>query len=126
MWKLGYVKSEAKLRGALAELEAARDAMLPRLRLERRSRSWNSGWMDALDACSMLDACEATVRSGLLRKESRGPFYREDYPFVDNEQWLCKVIVSREEDTWRSRYEPYALPYLEPEREREPFFEVDY
>jgi succinate dehydrogenase/fumarate reductase flavoprotein subunit len=66
------------------------------------------------------------VRSGRLRKESRGPFYREDYPFVDNENWLRKVILSRVDGKWGSRTEPYALPYLTPEKGREPFFEADY
>ncbi len=126
MWRLGYVKNEGKLLAALAALEALREETLPRMRLERASRNWNSGWIDALDTCSMLDACEATVRSGLLRKESRGPFYRDDYPVVDNADWLCKVIVGRSNGQWRSRTEPYALPYLAPEKAREPFFEADY
>ncbi len=126
MWQLGYVKNEAKLGAALEQIEALRARELPRLRLERASRAWNSGWRDALDLASMLDACEATVRSGLLRKESRGPFYREDYPFVDNENWLRKVILSRVDGKWGSRTEPYALPYLTPEKGREPFFEADY
>jgi succinate dehydrogenase/fumarate reductase flavoprotein subunit len=126
MWELGYVKNERKLRAALAALESLREEQLSRLRLQGTSRVWNTGWMDALDVGSMIDACEATVRSGLLRKESRGPFYRDDFPVVDNENWLCKVIVSRTNGQWRSRTEPYSLPYLAPEKGREPFFEVDY
>ncbi len=126
MWELGYVKSETRLGKALAALETLRDEQLPRLRLESTSANWNTGWLDALDLCSMLDACEATVRSGLLRQESRGPFYREDYPFVDNENWLRKVLVSRTNGEWRWRTEPYALPYLAPEKAHEPFFEADY
>ena len=126
MWELGYVKNEQKLQTALASLVRLREQQVPRLRLRSITRNWNTGWVDALDVCSMLDACEATVRSGLLRKESRGPFYREDYPYVDNVNWLRKVILSRTDGQWRSRTEPYALPYLKPEKEREPFFEADY
>jgi succinate dehydrogenase flavoprotein subunit len=126
MWELGYVKNERKFNVALEALQAVRQEMIPRLCLQSTSRSWNTGWMDALDACSMLDACEATVRSGLNRKESRGPFYREDYPYVDNENWMCRNIVSRVNGQWRSRIEPIPAPYLTPERGREPFFEVDY
>jgi succinate dehydrogenase / fumarate reductase flavoprotein subunit len=126
MWELGYVKSERKLLAARDAIGKIREEELPRLRLRSASRRWNVGWMDALDASSMLDACEATVRSGLLRRESRGPFYREDYPYVDNENWLCKVLLARTGDEWHSRTEPYALPYLQPERVREPFFEADY
>lgn len=126
MWRLGYVKNEAKLSGALAELMAIRAHDVPRMRLERAGRTWNTGWTDALDALSMLDACEATVRSGLLRKESRGPFYREDYPYVDNENWLRKIVLSRTDGEWRARTVPYSLPFLQPEAGREPFFDVDY
>ena len=126
MWELGYVKNEKKLQTALAALQSLREEQLQRLRLQSRSRVWNTGWMDALDVSCMIDACEATVRSGLLRKESRGPFYRDDYPVVDNEDWLCKVIVNRTNGQWQSRTEPYSLPYLTPEKGREPFFEVDY
>jgi succinate dehydrogenase/fumarate reductase flavoprotein subunit len=126
MWQLGYVKNEKKLQTALAALQSLREEQLPRLRLQSTSRVWNTGWMDALDVSCMIDACEATVRSGLLRKESRGPFYRDDFPVVDNENWLCKVIVNRTNGQWGSRTEPYSLPYLTPEKGREPFFEVDY
>lgn len=126
MWDLGYVKNEGKLRTALAALQSLREEQLPNLQLQSASRTWNTGWMDALDVGSMIDACEATIRSGLLRKESRGPFYRDDFPVVDNENWLRKVIVSRTNGQWHSRTEPYAIPYLAPEKGREPFFEVDY
>jgi len=60
------------------------------------------------------------------RKESRGPFYREDYPYVDNENWMCRNIISRVNGQWRSRIQPIPAPYLTPERGREPFFEADY
>ncbi len=126
MWELGYVKNEQKLNAALEALQAVRREMVPRLSLQSTSRSWNTGWMDALDVCSMLDACEATVRSGLNRKESRGPFYREDYPYVDNENWMCRNIVSRVDGEWRSRVQPIPATRLKPEKSREPFFETDY
>ena len=127
MWELGYVKNEAKLEAARDALRELRQRELSSMRLESTSRNWNTGWLDALDVASMLDACEAICRSGLLRKESRGAFYREDYPFIDNDNWLCKVILSRVgEDNWRVRYEPYATPHLKPDKGREPFFEADY
>ncbi|MBL8670151.1 MAG: FAD-binding protein [Alphaproteobacteria bacterium] len=126
MWELGYVKNEAKLNAALDGLLQVRAEMVPRFRLESASRAWNTGWQDALDVAAMLDACEATVRSGLLRKESRGPFFRDDYPFVDNETWLCKTLLRREGGEWRSRTAPIPTPHLKPEKLREPFFDADY
>jgi succinate dehydrogenase / fumarate reductase, flavoprotein subunit len=126
MWELGYVKNQEKMQAALDALQEVRDSTVPRLRLQSASRSWNTGWIDALDACSMLDACEATIRSGLNRKESRGPFYREDYPYVDNENWLCRNIVARVDGSWSSRTQAIEVPYVSPEKKREHFFEADY
>jgi succinate dehydrogenase/fumarate reductase flavoprotein subunit len=126
MWELGYVKNEQKFNVALEALQTVRREMVPRLRLQSTSLSWNTGWMDALDVCSMLDACEATVRSGMNRKESRGPFYREDYPYVDNEHWMCRNIISRVNGEWRTRTQPISATRLKPEKSREPFFEADY
>jgi succinate dehydrogenase / fumarate reductase flavoprotein subunit len=126
MWDLGFVKSEEKMSRALDRLREVRAEIVPRMRLQSASRAWNTGWMDALDVHSMLDACEATLRSGMLRKESRGPFYRKDYPYVDNENWLCKMIVSREGGQWSSRTEAYELTRLKPENLREHYFDADY
>jgi succinate dehydrogenase flavoprotein subunit len=126
MWELGYVKNETKLRATLGQLRELRERDVPRMRVQSTSRRWNTGWLDAIDVVAMLEACEATVTSALLRKESRGPFYREDYPFVDNENWIAKVILRRDGDGWASRIEPIPTPYLPPEKPREPFFEADY
>ena len=126
MWELGYIKNERNMQAALGRLQEVREDMVPHLSLQSTSRNWNTGWMDALDTCSMLDACEAMVRSGLNRKESRGPFYREDYPYVDNENWLCRNVLKRVDGEWQSRVQPIPTPYLTPEKAREPFFEADY
>lgn len=125
MWELGYVKNEQKFHAALDALNSVRTQMVPRLTLQSTWRNWNTGWMDALDVCAMLDACEATVRSALNRHESRGPFYREDYPYVDNESWLCRNIIRRVNGEWCSKTAPIPTPYLAPEKSRDPFFETD-
>lgn len=126
MWELGYIKNERKLNAALDALDEVRRDVVPRLALQSTTRNWNTGWMDAIDVSAMLDACEVTVRSGLNRKESRGPFYREDYPYVDNERWMCRNIISRQDGEWRSRVEPIPALHLAPDKQREPFFEADY
>jgi succinate dehydrogenase/fumarate reductase flavoprotein subunit len=40
---------------------------------------------------SSLVACEATIRSALMRQESRGAHYRSDFPKLDDER--CKVNI---------------------------------
>lgn len=127
MWEdMGYVKSATSMGRALAGLEKIRATAVPRMRLPRLGRAWNTGWVDALDVLCMLDTCEATVRSALRRTESRGPFYREDYPVVDNARWLARNIVRRIDGRWEHRTEAIPTPYLAPPAPVEPFFEVDY
>jgi succinate dehydrogenase / fumarate reductase, flavoprotein subunit len=36
---------------------------------------------------SSLIACEAIIRSALMRQESRGAHYRSDFPNLDDEKW---------------------------------------
>lgn len=136
MWeKMGYVKDEASMTAALGAFRQLRETMAPRMGLRSTSRRWNTGWIDAIDVYAMLDACEATARSGLYRKESRGPFYRRDYPYVDNDNWLVKIIQRwdpargagpADDDGVRFRTEPYATPVLKPPAGKQPFFEADY
>ncbi len=49
------------------------------------------------EAEAMLLSAEMQFRAALLRKESRGWFLREDYPNMDNKEWL-KWIVVEEKD----------------------------
>jgi succinate dehydrogenase / fumarate reductase flavoprotein subunit len=46
----------------------------------------------------MLDVAEMVAMASLLRKESRGAHYREDYPTKDDEQWLKNIIITRAAD----------------------------
>lgn len=45
-----------------------------------RGREYNPGWHTALDIRNLVTCAEATTRSAIERKESRGAQFREDYP----------------------------------------------
>lgn len=128
MWDhMGYVKSEAGMRAGLEKIERLRREKFPRLRLATTSTRWNRAWIDALDADDMLTVAEITIRSSLHRKESRGPFYREDYPVTDHEHWLRHTILRRD-----ARGEPVItsapvnLKWVTPPAKQEDFFKTDY
>lgn len=127
MWeKMGYVKSEAKMGEALGQLAEVREKLVPRMGLESLSRSWNYDWVDALDVEDMLDICELTIHSAKVRQESRGAFFREDHPYIDNKNWLRHTVVSRSGDGLRIETVPVELKYIRPESEREDFLSADY
>ena len=45
------------------------------------------------EAEAMVTCCEMQLRASTMRKESRGWFLREDYPLMDNKDWLKWIIV---------------------------------
>jgi succinate dehydrogenase / fumarate reductase flavoprotein subunit len=78
---VGIVRKEDEMQRALAGLEQlwarARKAHAP------GNREYNPGWHTAMDLPNLLTVSEAVTRAALLRKESRGGQFRDDYPRKD-------------------------------------------
>jgi len=55
---------------------------------------------------NMLNTSEAAIRSALVRKESRGSHFREDYPEEDNENWLGNVFARKTDAGIETWFEP--------------------
>ena len=62
------------------------------------NRQYNNGWHTAMDLDSLLVVSEAVTRAALLRKESRGAQFREDFPSKDAEWGRHNIVVSRSAD----------------------------
>ena len=123
--KMGYVKSEARMASALDDLADVRARLLPRMGLGSASRNWNYDWVDAIDVEDMLDVCEVTIRASMQRKESRGYFFREDYPVIDNRNWLKHIVAVRAGDGVRFEFTS-ANQKFAPENETDEFLTADY
>src|SRR5919112_852301 len=46
---------------------------------------------------SSLIACEAIIRSAIMRQESRGAHYRSDFPKLDDERWKVNIYCRKKE-----------------------------
>jgi len=54
------------------------------------------------------------IRMSIERKESRGPFFRKDFPETDNTQWLAANILKKSGNGFKFEARPYELPFFEP------------
>jgi succinate dehydrogenase / fumarate reductase flavoprotein subunit len=59
------------------------------------NREYNNGWHTAMDLENLLVVSEAITRAALLRKESRGAQFREDFPGKDAEWGKHSIVVQR-------------------------------
>ena len=90
---VGIVRMESEMQEALAMLEQlkAREAKVGVI----GNRQYNNGWHTAMDLRNLLMVSEAIARSAILRKESRGAQFREDYPNKDAE-WGKYNLITRQ------------------------------
>jgi succinate dehydrogenase / fumarate reductase flavoprotein subunit len=61
-------------------------------------RQYNNGWHTAMDLRNMLLVSEAVTRAALVREESRGAQFRDDFPDKDSEWGKYNNIVRRGSD----------------------------
>ncbi len=76
------------------------------------NRQYNPGWHTALDLHSLLTVSEAVTRAALVRKESRGAQFRDDYPSKNSAQFgkVNSVIARGPDGQMQVRLE--AIPPL--------------
>ncbi len=74
------------------------------------NRQYNPGWHTALELHSLLTVSEAVTRAALVRKESRGAQFRDDYPNKDSARFgKVNTITTRGPDgQMQVRLEPIA------------------
>jgi succinate dehydrogenase / fumarate reductase flavoprotein subunit len=62
------------------------------------NREYNNGWHTALDLDNLLTVAEIIAKAALLRQESRGAHFRDDYPNKDEEAAKFNLVIRRAPD----------------------------
>jgi len=101
------------LEEAIKDLENIRKNDLPRVQAVN-IRIYNNEWIDALEIPFMLDTAEMIARSSLFRTETRGTQNREDYPEMDNENWLCHTLLKKENGQMKLSKGPIVMTKFRP------------
>ena len=96
----GIVREETKLKNGLKgilELKNkfySKDNILKESNIDENIAQLKT----SLEVRSFLLACEAIIRSALIRQESRGAHYRSDFPSLDDEKWKVNIFCRKEGD----------------------------
>jgi succinate dehydrogenase / fumarate reductase, flavoprotein subunit len=93
---VGIVRVESEMQQALEVIARLRS------RAEKAgivgNCEYNNGWHTTIDIGNMVIVSEAITRAALLRKESRGAQFREDFPGKDPEWGKYNIIIRRGTD----------------------------
>ena len=93
---VGIVRVESEMQQALDAIRQLR-ARADRAGIAG-NREYNNGWHTTIDLGNMMVVSEAITRAAMLRKESRGAQFREDFPGKDSEWGKYNIVISRGAD----------------------------
>jgi succinate dehydrogenase/fumarate reductase flavoprotein subunit len=98
MQNAGIIRDEAKLQYGLKRILElknefySKDYIVKEFKIYDPDNNNNSeNLFLTWEVKSSLIACEAIIRSALMRQESRGAHYRSDFPKLDDEKWRVNI-----------------------------------
>jgi len=97
-----YMKQD-RMQEAIRFVEQAR-ALVPQMKASDMHEL-----LSCHEAEAMVLSAEMHFFASQERKESRGWFLREDYPEMDNENWLKWIIIQKENDEMKMHTEPVPI-----------------
>ena len=93
MWRgMALIRKKEGMLNTLNELQMMQQENLPRLSIPR-TKGYSLDLIEAIEAKNMLEVALIVTHSALHREESRGTHYREDFPLMDNQQWLRHTLI---------------------------------
>jgi fumarate reductase (CoM/CoB) subunit A len=96
MWEnVAIIRNESGLKLALAKIEEIQNK-LPDMKVSTDS-GYSKDLLDAIEIQNMLEVASLVIQSALIRRESRGSQYREDYPDRD-ERWNRSIVMNKNKD----------------------------
>ena len=101
MWeKVAIVREEKTLNEALKELQKMQEN-LDKLDVGDK-KQYNTELVTALEVINMVEICILTVKSAILRRESRGAHFRSDFPETID-MWKRSIVINKEKIEFEAR-----------------------
>ncbi|EDM24349.1 FAD-binding protein [Caminibacter mediatlanticus] len=94
----GVFKNEKEMQEGYEKLKNLKARAYENLAVEDKSKIFNLDLQSTLEFFNLLDIADVLAFASLQRKESRGSFYRDDYPKRDDENYLYHSMITRNSD----------------------------
>jgi len=112
--KVGVFRKGGDLEKALSRINELK-SRFNEIALGDMDERFNYTLIRTLELENLLDVAEAITKGALMRKESRGAYYRVDYPERDDEKYLQHSIIRRTDDGLEIDYRDVTLGLFEVE-----------
>ena len=107
---VGIYRTEEALRASCTALLELRERYRRGMKLDDRSRAFNTEWLTAIELGFMLDVAAAMAHSALERRESRGAHMRLEFPARDDDRFLRHSLARyRRDDAPAIDYAPVMI-----------------
>jgi fumarate reductase (CoM/CoB) subunit A len=101
MWeKVAIVREEKTLNEALGQLLEMQKELVD-LDVGEKTQ-YNTDLVTALEVINMIEICILTVKSAIIRRESRGAHFRSDFPETKDE-WKKSIIINKNKIEFEAR-----------------------
>jgi len=110
---VGVLRTEEGLQKMSAEILRCTAEDLPKLTIRDKSRIYNFELRDALEMHFRLMVESLSTRAALMREESRGCHFRDDYPTRNDEKWLKNIIFAKKDGEIICDIRTVEMPIIE-------------
>ena len=101
MWeKVAIVREEKTLNEALGQLQEMQKELADLDVGDKKQ--YNTDLVTALEVINMVEICILTVKSAIIRRESRGAHFRSDFPETKDE-WKKSIIINKNKIEFEAR-----------------------
>jgi succinate dehydrogenase / fumarate reductase flavoprotein subunit/fumarate reductase flavoprotein subunit len=125
MWeKVGLVRTGRDIEDAIGRLDEIMEQVEHASLANRYLARFNMEWNNIIDVTNLTTVSRMVARSAVLREESRGAHYREDFPATDNENWLINIYLEKKDGLdIELKQKPVVLDRFKKEEIEDSFFE---
>ncbi len=90
---VGVFREEKAMKKAVKKIEELKERA-KNIVVDDKSKLFNTDIVEAFEFSNILLIAEVIANGAILRKESRGAHYRNDYPERDDENWLKHTLAT--------------------------------